>query len=204
VNNWAEGIGRRIHVAGNSCSGKSILGEQLAGIVGGRFIDLDGLNWLPNWHGLNEHDPAELDRRIIAATDTQSWVLAGSYMNHCQRTCWAQLQTIVWLDLPLTQLLRRMFRRSWRRWRSKELLWGTNYEKFWPQLAVWRKEDSLLWWIVTTHKQKRASMIDIMSDPQWSHIKVIRLTSSREIDRFMQNLRRTYVGFEGALVPDHG
>ena len=60
----AASIGRRIHVASNSAAGKSTLAEQLAQMIGAAFVELDALNWLPNWHGLNEHDPEALDRKI--------------------------------------------------------------------------------------------------------------------------------------------
>ena len=44
-------IGRRIHVIGNSCSGKSTLGATLAFRV--PFVELDAINWHPRWVGLN-------------------------------------------------------------------------------------------------------------------------------------------------------
>ena len=61
---------------------------------------------------------------------------------------------MIWLDLPMPVLLWRTLRRTWQRWRSRELLWGTNYERFWPQFTIWSK-DSLLTWIVTQHARKR-------------------------------------------------
>ena len=73
----------------------------------------------------------------------------------------------------------------WRNnWRSKELLWGTNYERFWPNLKVWNREDSLIWWIITQQRRKRQRMHAMMGDPAWSHITFIRLGSAAEIDAF--------------------
>lgn len=59
---------------------------------------------------------------------------------------------------------------------------GTNYEQFWPQLMVWRKEKSLIWWIVTQYNRRRRQMLAFMADPQWAHIKFVRLTSPEEIE----------------------
>ena len=177
-------IGRRIHVVGNSCSGKSQLGKKLATALQIPFVELDALNWRPGWVGLNETDPEELERLIGRATEADGWVAAGSYMSFSQRAFWPRLQTVVWLDLPMYLLLWRVLKRSWTRWRSKELLWGTNYEQFWPQLKVWRKEDSLVWWIVTQHRRKRRDMRAYMSDPRWQHIRFLRLQSSAEVERF--------------------
>ena len=184
-------IGRRIHVIGNSCSGKSTLGQRLARILGVPFVEIDALNWQPGWVGLNATNPQELERRLNEATAGDGWIVAGSYMNFCQRTFWPRLEILVWLDLPLPQLVSRVLKRSWRRWRSKELLWGTNYEQFWPQLMIWRKEESLLWWIVTQHKHKRSNMLACMTDPRWAHIRFIRLTSLAEIEAFASSIEET-------------
>ena len=182
------GIGQRILVIGNSCSGKSVLGEKLSAALGLKFVELDALNWEAGWVGLNEKNPEELERRIRDATDGDDWVVAGSYLKFSQRVFWPRLETVVWLDLPMPQLVWRLLIRSWRRWRSKELLWGTNYEKFWPQLMVWRGEDSLLWWIVTQHRRKRRRMLAYQSDPRWRHIRFLRLRSSAEVETFARGL----------------
>lgn len=183
-------LGQRILITGISCAGKSTLGAHLAAFLDIPFVELDALNWEPNWVGLNEADPDELMRRMREATVGDLWVVAGSYTQFSQQTFWPRLETIIWLDLPLHQLVRRMLRRSWQRWRTRELLWGTNYEKFWPQLMVWRKEDSLLWWIVTQYQPKRQKMLAYQVDPQWSHIRFIRLCSSTEIQQFIQQITK--------------
>ena len=67
-------IGQRILIIGNSCSGKSTLGSQLAASLNVPFVELDALNWEPNWVGLNDTDPDELIRRIQKATVGDSWV----------------------------------------------------------------------------------------------------------------------------------
>ncbi len=177
-------IGRRIHVVGNTSAGKSTLATQLAATLGVPFVELDALNWLPGWVGLNATDPEEFEHRIAEATRGDGWVVAGSYSTFSEKVFWDRLETVVWLDLPLPLVLYRVVTRSWRRWRAKELLWGTNYERFFPQLAVWRKEDSLVWWAVTQQKRKRRAMLAKMADPRWAHIRFVRLTSPREIDTF--------------------
>ncbi|MEE8398279.1 MAG: hypothetical protein V3S89_04685 [Desulfobacterales bacterium] len=177
-------VGRRIHVTGNSCSGKSTLGAQLANRLSVPFVELDALNWEPDWVGLNDTDPTELELRIKNATAGEGWVVAGSYMNFSQRIFWPRLETVIWLDLPMGICIWRMLHRSWVRWRSKELLWGTNYETFWPQLMVWNKKDSLLWWIVTQYRRKRRSMLAFIAESRWQHIHFIQLRSSSEIDAF--------------------
>ena len=181
-------IGRRVHVIGNSCTGKSTLAKRLALALGADLVELDALNWLPDWVGLNETNPKELERRFEHATRGDAWVVAGSYTRFAQRTFWARLDTVIWLDLPVPLLVWRVLRRSWRRWRTKELLWGTNIERFWPQLALWRGDDSLVYWVVTAQRGKRRGMRAAMADPRWSHIRFIRLASVAEIETFAANV----------------
>jgi adenylate kinase family enzyme len=124
------------------------------------------------------------------ATAGDGWVVAGSYTAFSQRAFWDRLQVVIWLDLPRHRLLWRLLRRSWRRWRNRELLWGTNYESFWAHFCVWRKSDSLIWWIWTQHARKRRDMLRMMADPRWAHIRFVRLVSRREIEAFTERLER--------------
>lgn len=175
-------LGTRILVWGNSCAGKSSLAERLARRLDIAWVDLDALNWLPNWVGLNATDPALLEAKMAAATSTDAWVVSGSYTRQAQRTFWPRLHTIIWLDLPMVLLLRRVLVRSWRRWRTKELLWGTNYENFWDQLKIWKREDSLVWWIIANHHRRRRETLEYMADPRWAHINFVRITSVAELE----------------------
>jgi adenylate kinase family enzyme len=177
-------IGHRIHVTGNTGSGKSTLAGRLARALGVPLVELDALNWQPGWIGLNATNPGELERRMRAATAGDGWVVAGSYTSFSERAFWPRVETVVWLDLPVHRLVGRVLARSWRRWRSNELLWGTNHERFWPQLMVWRKQDSLVWWAVTQQKRKRRSMLGYMADARWSHVRFVRLTSPAEVETF--------------------
>ncbi len=177
-------IGQRISIMGNTGCGKSTLGQRLAEVLNVPFVELDALNWLPNWVGLSSTDPDEFRRRIAEATAGEGWVAAGSYSQHSEAVFWDRLETVVWLDLPLPLILWRVLSRSWRRSRSRELLWGTNYERFWPQLALWRKDESLVWWAVTQQRRKREEMLSRMADPRWAHIRFVRLTSAREVEAF--------------------
>lgn len=179
-------IGRRIQVIGNSCSGKSTLGEELANRLSVPFVELDALNWLPGWVALNDTDPDQLEDRIREATEGGAWVVAGSYRGFCERIFWERLEILIWLDLPMRTLVRRVLVRSWRRWRSQELLWGTNTECFWPHLKFWNTEDSLLAFIVAMHRRKRRRMLETAADPRWNHIRIIRLRSQAEVSEFLQ------------------
>lgn len=176
---------------GNSSSGKSTFAEGLARALDVPLVELDALNWEPGWIGLNDHDPAEFERRIESATAGDAWVVAGSYTSFSQRVFWERLDTVVYLDLGVPRLVWRMLRRSWRRMRTRELLWGTNTEQFWPHLMVWRRERSLVWWIVTQQRRKRDQLVGWMDDPAWRHIRFVRLTSPTEIEAFALSVEQS-------------
>ena len=169
---------------GNSGSGKTTLATRLAQALDADLVELDAFNWESGWVALNESDPEELERRFRAATGGERWVAAGSYARLCQRAFWPRLDAIVWLDLPLRICVWRLLRRTWRRWRSRELLWGTNYERLGHMLKIWRR-DNLLLWTVTQHGRKRNAMLAHQADPRWTHIHFVRLTSTREVEAFV-------------------
>jgi adenylate kinase family enzyme len=176
--------GRRIYVVGNTCSGKSTVGRKIAKKIDIPFVELDEINFLPNWVGLSEHNPRLFQAKIIEATKSDSWVIAGSYGDHIRATLWKDINLIVWLDLSIPTILGRLVRRSWQRWRTHELLWGTNYENFFKHLKIW-SNDSLLFWAVTQHAKKRTEMLaTITNNPG---LEIVRLRSSKEIDSFMRS-----------------
>ncbi|MEX2373469.1 MAG: hypothetical protein WD800_06655 [Dehalococcoidia bacterium] len=183
-------IGTRIAIIGNTSAGKSTLAARLARALDAPFVELDALNFEPGWRALAEHDPHEFVRRVREATQGDAWVVAGGYQSLTQDLYWDRLHTVIWLDPPLRRVLPRVLTRSWRRWRSKELLWGTNYERFWPQLRFWGP-DSLLWYAVTTQRRKHDATIAAMADPRWSHIRFLRLTSFAEVDAFVAGVERS-------------
>lgn len=182
-------LGQRIHVIGNSCSGKSTLAANLSELLTLPLVELDALNWQPNWVDSTQKDPELFKQKIQQATAGNTWILAGSYERFVRPLTWARLDTIIWLDLPLPVLLKRVLKRSWRRWRTQELLWGTNRERFWPQLQIWNKEKSLIWWISSQHQRKRRHMLTSMLNPEFQHIRFIRLTSEQEVAAFKQQLQ---------------
>ena len=180
-------IGTRIVVVGTTSSGKSTLAARLAQALGVPFVELDALNWEPNWVSVYETDPDEFARRLAAATAGASWVVAGNYTGPSREAFWRRLETAVWLDLPLPQILYRVITRSWRRWRTHELLWGTNYEHFGKHLRVWNSE-SLIYWALETHRRRRRQTLADMADPRLAHIRFVRLTSSSEVEAFTRSV----------------
>jgi len=169
---------RRIIVVGGSNSGKSTLAAELARRFDVPFIELDALWWRPGWVEREHEEFRTLVRQAVEGRD--GWVIAGNYSRQMDIT-WPLADTIVWLDFPLRITLPRILRRSWRRWRGGELLWGTNRERFWPQLKVWDEKASLVAFTVKWHRDKRARFEAVMADPAWRHIRFVRLRRPAEL-----------------------
>lgn len=180
-----ESPGSRIQVVGPSCAGKSTLAEELARRIGAPFVELDALFWKPGWTEPHEEEFAE---KLRTATSGVSWVLAGNYFRHTSELLWVDVETVIWLDFPLRTVLPRIIRRSWRRSRDKELLWGTNYERFWPQLKAWSM-DSLIGYAIRRHRQYGMRLTGAMRDPRFGHIRWVRLRSAKEVDRWLSQVR---------------
>lgn len=173
-----ETLGQRVVIIGPSCSGKSTLGERLAGRIGAPFVELDALYWKPGWQ---ESGDEEFRERIREATAGESWVVAGNYRRHTVDSLWPRAEAIVWLDFPMRLVVRRILTRSWRRSRRKELLWGTNYERFWPQLKVWNQKDSLIAYTWRNYPAQALWFEGAMSNPAFGHVRFLRLRSPREV-----------------------
>ncbi len=184
----ASPIGRRIHVMGNTGAGKSTLAARLARLLDAPFIELDALYWQPGW---SPPETAAFHTKLAEATRGDAWVVGGGYLAHCERVFWDRLETAIYLDMPLPTLLARIARRSWRRSRDRELLWGTNVERFWPHLRVWRTNDSLLGFAVAQQTPKRRDLVRRMADPRFRHVRFVRLSGAAEVEDFVAALTGT-------------
>jgi adenylate kinase family enzyme len=181
-------IGTRIQVCGPSCAGKTTLAAELARRFELEFVELDALFWEPNWQ---EPDREKFAAKVKEAISGPGWVLAGNYTSRASTIVWPVVETIVWLDFPLRSTLPRIVARSWRRSRSNELLWGTNYERFWPQLKVWSPNDSLLAYNIRHGRQFRRRLEEAMANPKLGHIRWVRLHSPRELRRWLESPEST-------------
>lgn len=78
-------IGRRIIIVGQTCAGKSTLGERLAVVLDAPFVELDALHWKPNWVGSSDEGLGPL---IAAATAGDTWITSGDYHRVTRTITW--------------------------------------------------------------------------------------------------------------------
>ena len=157
---------------GPTNSGKSTLAARLAAALDAPRVELDALYWRPEWTPAPDE---EFQAAIREATSGERWVVAGNDHRTAQPITWPRADLVVWLDFPLHVILPRLIRRSWRRWRTRELLWGTNTEQFWKHLKLWDPAQSLIAWQISTHRRVRARNEAEMHDQRWQHLRFVRL-----------------------------
>ncbi len=176
---------KRMVVVGTTSSGKSTLAKRLSEKLSLDFVELDALHWEPNW----VEAPNEVFRmRVDSATQAERWVGAGNY--HVVRDLiWPRAEAIIWLDYPLWTIFWQMTRRTFTRWWKHELLWGTNYENLWTHFKLW-SDDSLYRWLFKTYWRRKREYPLEFALPQYSHLKIIHLTSPREADEWLCSLKQ--------------
>jgi adenylate kinase family enzyme len=173
----------RIVVIGTTSSGKSTLAAQLAERLNMEFIELDALHWELNW----QEAPLEVFRtRVEKATQAERWVIAGNY--HVVRDLvWSKAQVVLWLDYSLWKIFWQLTRRTFARWWSQELLWGTNRESLWTHLKFW-SEESLYHWLFKTYWRRKREYPMLLSQPEHQHLQLIRFKYPRETEGWLKRI----------------
>jgi len=174
---------KRVVVVGVTSSGKSTLAEKLAKRFELNYIELDALNWEPHWQAA----PLEVFRaRVEKATQAEKWIVAGNY--HIVRDLiWPKAEAIFWLDYPLLTVLWQLTRRSFTRWWTQELLWGTNREPLWTHFKLW-STDSLYHWLFKTYWRRKRDYPTLFSQPEHLHLKLIRFAHPNETEAWLKSL----------------
>jgi adenylate kinase family enzyme len=171
----ARRVTRKVAVIGTTGSGKTTVSRALAERLAVPHVELDALNWNPGWE---ETPPDEFKQRVAAALDADGWVVDGNYRGKLGNFVLDQADLVVWLDLPLRTTVWRVLRRTLKRLRTREQLWGTNVE-------TWRdaflRRDSLIWWALKTHFRWRRRLPELVA--RYPHV---RLRSTREVRQYVK------------------
>lgn len=88
---------------------------------------------------------------------------------------------VVWVDMPFYTTLYRAVKRAIMRVVTQEPLWHGNKES-------WRKllsKDSIVWWMIKTHKANVLKYEAMMQDEQYKHIQFVRLRSAKDVELFV-------------------
>lgn len=183
---------QRIVIVGVTGSGKTTLANSLSERLSIRHVEMDSIYWLPGWQ---ERDNDEMRAILSDATAESGWVLDGNY-SFVRDIVWARADTLIWLDYPLWQSMRRLFGRIMRRAWTRELLWGTNQDRLYEHFFT-RK--SLFWWAIKSRRKHRRDYPVLFQQPEYAHLNIIRLRSTHETDEWLAKIKSSPVA---AADPD--
>jgi energy-coupling factor transporter ATP-binding protein EcfA2 len=174
----------KINVIGTSGSGKSTLARSIAQKLEIPCIELDALFWRPGW----QETPDEAFFAQIEATlaGKQSWVIDGNY-TRTQALKWRNIDMIVWVDYSFPRTLYQAIKRAaTRAWTQTELWPGTgNRESF---RRSFFSRDSIILWTLQNYAKNRRRYGALFADPNWQHIRFVRLRSPGQMQAFIRNL----------------
>lgn len=174
---------RRIAVVGTTGSGKTTLARWLSERLGIPHIELDAINWGPNWTEI----PVQTFReRVAQVLSGEAWVVDGNY-SKVRDVVWRRLDTIVWLDYSLPRILWQLARRTFRRTLTREELWSGNRERL--RTALFSR-DSLLLWALQTYRKRRRAYPALFKKPEYAHLTIVRLRSPRAAQAWLSSLPR--------------
>jgi adenylate kinase family enzyme len=172
---------RRVVVGGGSSTGKTTFSRALASRMDVPVIELDSLFHGPDW----KRPPVDVFRqRVLDATPGDAWVIDGNY-SVIREVTWGRADTLVWLDPSLPLVLRRLFGRTNRRIRTREVLWNGNRERF---RNAYLSLDSLYLYVLRSHWKRRRTWPSLLAQPEYRHLAVQHFRTPGDAERWLASL----------------
>ena len=174
----------KINVIGTSGSGKSTLARNISQKLNIPYIELAALFWKPDWQGTPDEEFFARLTEKLAASD--GWVIDGNY-KRTQAVKWREIDMIVWVDYSFGRTLYQAVKRAaTRAWAQKEIWAGTgNRESFRKSFF---SRDSIILWTLKTYAKNRRQYQALFNDPDWQHVRFVRLRSPQQTQVFLRDL----------------
>jgi adenylate kinase family enzyme len=167
----------RVVIVGTSCSGKSTLARELSRRLGTPHVELDELFWGPNWTARSAEDfLASVDR----TTAEPMWIVDGNY-SATRGLVLQRATSVIWLNYPLSTLMRRAVNRTFRRLVTRERIFNGNREPLLGFLHLhW-----IPWWVLQSYRRLRREYATLFASPEFAHLRVLEIGSARELETFL-------------------
>ncbi|GII98915.1 hypothetical protein Slu03_12930 [Sediminihabitans luteus] len=171
-------VPRRITVAGVAGAGKSTWSARIGAALDLPYTDVDGLFHGPGW----TPRPEFVDD-VTALVAQDRWVAEYNF-GAARPLLLGRAEVLLWLDLPTWRTMRQVTARTWRRWRTHEVLWNGNVEpRFFSTL---RAEENIVVWSWTKRRSLRTLPDDVAAVAP--HVVVVRVRSHAQAERWLARL----------------
>src|SRR5262249_30350867 len=158
--------------------GKTTIARHISKVSNIDHIELDVIRYNANW----EFIPLdEFKNRVSDLIQSDRWIIDGNSRD-VQNLIWARATTVIWLDLPLTNLMARVFTRTltW-------LVWNTKFSQHHREsiIRTFFSLDSVLLRPIKSYGLWRT--VYTRAYPLWERlgVQVFHLRRQREVDRFL-------------------
>ncbi len=168
----------RVVVIGSSCTGKTTFSKKLSKHLNCKHIEVDWLNWLPDWQ---ERPNEEFRALVKKETSADRWVLDGNY-SRVRDITWNRATHIIWLNYSFPIVFYRAIKRTTRRAFTKEEICNGNQESIRQSFF---STDSMIVWVIRTYHSRRRRYKEQVKKKQYGNAKFIVLNNSQEADNFL-------------------
>jgi adenylate kinase family enzyme len=172
----------RVVVVGTSGCGKSTFARQLAAILHVRYLEMDGLFWLPGWR---QRDPAEFHNLVEKVVETEQWVIDGNY-GAVRTMIWTRATHIIWLNYSYPRVVWQVTRRTVANIVHKREVFPGCRETF---RNAFLSRESVIWWSISTYHRRRERYQVMMAGQGFDHLQWIEMRHPRDTERFIASLR---------------
>jgi adenylate kinase family enzyme len=180
---------KRTVVIGTSCSGKTTFAKRLAQSLDIQHIELDAINWLPNWTPRSNDEFRILVEKEVSA---DKWVVDGNY-SKTRDIVWSRATVLIWLNYSFPVVLSRAFSRTISRIFDREILFSGNRETF---RMAFLSRDSILLWVLQTYYRRRREYARLLNKLQGRDVEIRVFCTPEETERFLSGVEKENYNFE--------
>lgn len=177
---------KRIVVIGSSCVGKTTFAKKLAKVLNTKHIEMDWLNWMPEWE---QRSIEELRQLVDRETSAETWVLDGNY-SRTRDIAWNRATHVVWLNVSFPVAMVRAIKRTTKRAFTGKEICGGNRETF--RLAF-LSTDSMIIWTLRTYFSRRRRYKEQIEKNQYKNLEFIVFENSGESEKFLTRLKNDLI-----------
>lgn len=174
-------IGQRISIVGTSGSGKTTLAQKIAKTYELPYVELDQLQWEPNWTAV---PVGVFQERVKGALTGDRWVVDGNY-SKVRDIVWSRADTVIWLNYPFHVVFGRSLRRAISRIVTQEECCNGNHESL---RKTFFDRDSILWWMITTYSKNQRKYPPLFQQPEYQHLKILQFQSPHLAENWLSQL----------------